>query len=110
MRGVCEKPRVKCGECSNQAFIPVTEKTIHDHFRGRHVIGVYPMLENEACWFLAVDFDKGQWRDDVAAFTATCKSRNVPFAVERSRSGDGAHVWFFFQSPIRACLARKMGC
>jgi superfamily II DNA or RNA helicase len=110
VRGVCEKPRVKCGGCSNQAFIPLTEKTIHDHFRGRHVIGVYPMLENETCWFLAVDFDKGQWRDDVAAFTATCKSRNVPFAVERSRSGDGAHVWFFFRSPIRAGLARKMGC
>jgi superfamily II DNA or RNA helicase len=110
VRGVCEKPRVKCGECSNQAFMPVTEKTIHDHFRGRHVIGVYPMLENENCWFLAVDFDKGQWRDDVAVFTATCKSRNVPFAVERSRSGDGAHVWFFFQSPVSAGLARKMGC
>jgi hypothetical protein len=49
VRGVCEKPRVKCGECPSQAFIPVTEKTIHDHFRGRHVIGVYPMLEDEAC-------------------------------------------------------------
>jgi hypothetical protein len=110
VRGVCEKPHVKCGECSNQAFIPVTEKIIHDHFRGRHVIGVYPMLENETCWFLAVDFDKGQWRDDVAAFVATCKSKNVPFAVERCRSGNGAHVWFFFQSPIPAGVARKMGC
>ena len=110
VRGVCEKPRVKCGECPNQAFIPVTEKTIHDHFRGRHVIGVYPMLEDETCSFLAVDFDKGRWRDDVAAFTATCRSKDVPFAVERSRSGDGAHVWFFFNSPIPAGVARKMGC
>lgn len=84
VRGVCEKPRVKCGECPNQAFIPVTEKTVHDHFRGRHVIGVYPMLEDETCPFLAVDFDKGGWRDDVAAFTATCRSKDVPFAVERS--------------------------
>ena len=71
VRGVCDKPRVKCGECPNQAFIPVTEKTIHDHFLGRPVIGVYPMLEDETCSFLAVDFDKGRWRDDVAAFTAT---------------------------------------
>ncbi|MCP4004636.1 MAG: DEAD/DEAH box helicase family protein [bacterium] len=110
VRGVCEKPRVKCGECSNQAFIPVTEKTIHEHFLGRPVIGVYPMLEDETCSFLAVDFDKGCWRDDVAAFTATCRSKDVPFAVERSRSGDGAHVWFFFSSPIPAGVARKMGC
>ncbi|MCP3997072.1 MAG: DEAD/DEAH box helicase family protein [bacterium] len=110
VRGVCEKPRVKCGECPNQAFIPVTEKTIHDHFLGRPAIGVYPMLEDETCSFLAVDFDKGNWRDDVAAFTATCRSKDVPFAVERSRSGDGAHVWFFFKSPIAAGLARKMGC
>ena len=110
VRGVCEKPRVKCGECPNQAFVPVTEKTIHDHVRGRHVIGVYPMLEDETCSFLAVDFDKGRWRDDVAAFTATCRSKKVSFAVERSRSGDGAHVWFFFNSPIPAGVARKMGC
>ena len=109
VRGVCEKPRVKCGECPNQAFIPVTERTIRDHFRGRHVIGVYPMLEDETCSFLAVDFDKGSWRDDVAAFTATCRSKDVPFAVERSRSGDGAHVWFFFSYPIPAGVARKMG-
>jgi superfamily II DNA or RNA helicase len=110
VRGVCEKPRVKCGECPNQAFIPVTEGTIRDHFQGRHVIGVYPMLEDETCSFLAVDFDKGGWRDDVAAFTATCRSKDVPLAVERSRSGDGAHVWFFFGSPIPAGVARKMGC
>ena len=99
VRGVCEKPRVKCGECPNQAFIPVTEKTIHDHFQGRHVIGVYPMLEDDTCWFLAVDFDKGQWRDDVTAFVEICRSKGVPFAVERSQSGNGAHVWFLFAAP-----------
>ena len=110
VRGVCEKPGVKCGECPNQAFIPFTEKTVHDHFRGRHTIGVYPILEDETCRFLAVDFDKGRWRDDVAAFVQTCRARGVPFAVERSRSGDGAHVWFFFESNIPAGVARRMGC
>ena len=109
-RGVCDKPRVKCGECPNRTFVPVTEKTILDHFQGRHVIGVYPMLEDETCWFLAVDFDKGQWRDDVAAFVETCRQKGVPSAVERSRSGNGAHVWLFFLSPVPASTARKMGC
>ncbi len=107
--GLCDKPKVKCGECPNQAFIPVTEKTIHDHLQGRHVIGVYPMLPDETCWFLAVDFDKGHWQADVSAFTDTCKAKGVPYAVERSRSGNGAHVWFFFATPVSASTARKMG-
>ena len=109
-RGLCDKKKVKCGECTNQAFIPVTEKSIHDHLKGRHVIGVYPMLQDETCWFLAVDFDKGEWQEDVRAFTTTCKDKGVPFAVERSRSGNGAHVWFFFTAPMSASIARKMGC
>ncbi len=108
--GLCDKPKVKCGECPNQAFIPVAEKTIRDHFQGRHVIGVYPMLPDETCWFLVVDFDKGQWQADVSAFTNTCKAKGVPCAVERSRSGNGAHVWFFFATPVSASTARKMGC
>jgi len=110
VHGLCDKRSVKCGECPNQAFIPVTEKTVNDHFHGRHVIGVYPMLEDETCWFLAADFDKEQWQDDVTAFVETCRSKDVPFAVERSRSGTGAHVWFFFIAPVSASTARKMGC
>lgn len=52
---------------------PVTDQVIVDHLQGRHVIGVYPLLEDETCWFLAVDFDGGSWRDDIAAFAETCK-------------------------------------
>ena len=110
VKGVCDKRNVKCGECPNQAFIPVTEKTIRNHLHGRHVMGVYPMLPDETCWFLAVDFDKGQWQDDVTSFVETCRCKGVPFAVERSRSGNGAHVWFFFAAPVPAATARKMGC
>ena len=58
------------------------------------------MLEDETCWFLAADFDKGEWQRDVAAFVETCKTKEIPFAVERSRSGGGAHVWFFFENPV----------
>ena len=80
------------------------------HLQGRHVMGVYPLLEDETCWFLAVDFDKSTWQDDVLAFVATCRQVGLPVAVERSRSGNGAHVWFFFGEPVPAVIARRMGC
>lgn len=108
--GVCGKPRIKCGECPNQAFIPVSARVIADHLQGRHVAGVYPLLEDETCRFLAVDFDKGGWREDVAAFVATCRKFDLPAAVERSSSGNGAHVWLFFSERVAAVAARKMGC
>jgi hypothetical protein len=107
---VCEKPRVKCGECPNQAFIPVTDQVILDHLRGRLLAGVYPLLEDDTCWFLAIDFDKGTWAQDVSALVATCHGMNLPVAVERSRSGNGAHVWFFFREPVAAKTARQFGC
>src|SRR5881409_4129398 len=110
IRGVCEKPRVKCGECPNQAFLPVEDQVILDHLQGRHVVGVYPLLTDETCWFLAADFDKTSWTDDVAAFAETCRANGLHAAVERSRSGNGAHVWLFFSAPVAASAARKMGC
>lgn len=110
VRGVCGLPAVKCGECANQAFLPWSEKVVLDHLRGRHVVGVYPLLNDETCWFLAADFDKTSWREDIAAFLETCRSVGAPVAVERSRSGNGAHAWFFFTAPISASVARKMGC
>ena len=110
VRGVCELPKIKCGECLNQAFVPVDDAAILAHLRGQHVMGVYPLLEDETCWFLAVDFDKKSWTEDVAAFVATCRDVGLPPLVERSRSGNGAHVWFFFSEPIPATAARKMGC
>jgi superfamily II DNA or RNA helicase len=110
VRGVCELPKVKCGECPNQSFLPVDDQPVLDHLRGRHVMGVYPLLEDETCWFLAVDFDKSSWQYDVSAFIETSRVMGVPVAVERSRSGNGAHAWFFFMAPVAASLARKMGC
>ena len=110
VRGVCEKPRVKCGECPNQAFVAVTDQVIIDHLRGRHTAGVYPLLEDETCWFLALDFDKADWETDIAVFGETCHQFGLTPAVERSRSGNGAHVWFFFSSAVSASAARKMGC
>ena len=107
--GICNLPRVKCGECPNQAFLPVSDRVVLGHLRGHHVMGVYPLLQDETCWFLAVDFDKAAWKDDVAAFVETCRSIGVPVALERSRSGNGAHAWFFFTAPVPASTARTMG-
>ena len=106
---LCGKPRVKCGACPNQAFLPVTDEVITGHLRGRHTIGVYPMLADGTCWFLAADFDKETWRQDVNTFLDVCRSRQVPAAIERSRSGNGGHVWIFFAEPVPASLARRLG-
>lgn len=109
-RALCGKPKVKCGECENRKFLPVTDKVIHDHLAGRHTIGVYPLLSDETCRFLAADFDKANWQDDISAFLETCSERGVSAALERSRSGEGGHVWIFFENPVSASSARKLGC
>ena len=108
-RGVCHKPRVRCGACPNQAFVPVTDKAVEGHLRGRHTLGVYPMLADDTCRFLAADFDKETWRRDAGAYLAACRAKGIPAALERSRSGNGAHVWFFFEEPVAASLARRLG-
>lgn len=109
-RGICEKPRVKCGQCPHQAFRSVTDQEVLDHLQGRQVMGVYPLLQDERCHLLAVDFDKEGWREDVLAFSDTCRAIGVPAAVERSRSGNGAHAWFFFEAAVPAIQARRLGC
>ncbi|MFA4947494.1 MAG: DEAD/DEAH box helicase family protein [Candidatus Krumholzibacteriia bacterium] len=102
--------RTTCGNCPSKAFIPVTDEQIAGHLRGTHVMGVYPLLTDETCWFLATDFDGESWQEDVAAFVETCTAHGVPVAIERSRSGNGAHAWFFFVAPAPAAAARRMGC
>jgi superfamily II DNA or RNA helicase len=109
-RPLCQKPKVKCGECPHQAFGLVTPQVIQDHLQGHHVIGVYPLMRSERCHLLAIDFDKGSWADDVGAFAETCRAVGLPAAVERSRSGNGAHAWFFFDEAIPAVVARRVGC
>ena len=115
VRGVCEKPRIKCADCPHRAFLPVTDHVIRWHLSGRDaagqdfVAGVYPMLADETCYFLAMDFDKDSWRDDVLAVLETCRHLQIPAALERSRSGNGGHVWLFFSEAVPATLARKLG-
>jgi superfamily II DNA or RNA helicase/very-short-patch-repair endonuclease len=114
-RGICEKPRIKCTDCLHQRFRTVTDETIRQHLSGRDrdgkvfVMGIYPMLLDETCFFLAIDFDRREWRDDARAYRDTCRRLNIPVAVERSRSGNGAHIWIFFAEAIPALIARKLG-
>lgn len=107
--GVCEKPRIKCGDCSNRLLIPMSDAVIYDHLAGKHVVGVYPLLEDDTCYFLAADFDEADWRDDARAFMQSCEELGVPAALEISRSGNGAHAWIFFASRVSARDARRLG-
>lgn len=90
-------------------FLPLTDDDVVAHLTGRRTIGVYPLLYDETCWFLAADFDKTGWQDDARSFLSVCIEWGVAAAIERSRSGRGGHVWIFFSEAIPAVLARKLG-
>src|SRR6266568_1106157 len=91
-------------------FLPLTDAVIEDHLLGKETIGVYALLTDETCWFLAADFDKTTWEYDSQAFLETCRELNVPAVLERSRSGKGGHIWIFFERALPATTARKLGC
>ena len=117
-RGICDKPRIKCGDCAHRSFLPLTDKVIASHLRGRRenrtgaghfVVGIYPLLSDETCRFLAIDFDDENWSADALAVIDTAAAKGVPAVLERSRSGQGGHVWIFFEEPIAAATARRLG-
>ena len=116
-RGTCpraESPKAKCSLCSKQAFLPLTDSAIVRHFKGtddrlRDVIGLYVLRDDSTTSVLVMDFDKDGWQDAVSAIRTVAKSRGLQASVERSRSGNGGHIWFFFERPISAKLARDFG-
>ena len=107
--GVCQKPAVKCGDCAHRQLLPVTDKVIFEHLAGKRTLGVYPLLTDDTCHFLAVDFDEAEWQTDAQAFVRSCRELGVPVALEISRSGQGAHAWIFFRSRVSAKDARRLG-
>ncbi|MDY0074187.1 MAG: hypothetical protein RBR77_16265 [Thauera sp.] len=107
--GICEKPRIKCGDCRQRQLLPLTDQVVFDHLAGHHVIGLYPLLSDDHCHLLAVDFDESDWRDDAQAFVQSCSELDIPVALEISRSGNGAHAWIFFSDRIAARDARRLG-
>ncbi len=106
---ICQRATIKCSECPNREFLPFDESAILKHLNGSLVAGIYPLLDGDVCYFLAVDFDKEGWQDNIIAFKQTCSENNVPVAIERSRSGNGAHVWIFFEDKLPAFSARRLG-
>lgn len=111
---ICDKRKYKCSACPNRNLMPLTDKDIFNHlsgkdYYGRDVVGIYPMLKDETCNFLCVDFDDDNYKNDANAFRKTCENYNIPVYIERSRSGNGAHIWIFFDKPTSALLARKLG-
>ena len=112
--GLCDKRTYKCADCPNRNLKPLDYDALFAHLAGkdeygRDVVGVYPMLTDDTCRFLAADFDEESYIDDVTAYREVCTEWNIPVSVERSRSGSGAHAWIFFEEPILASSARKLG-
>ena len=120
---VCPKRQqkgIKCHECPERAWLPFTEETAYRHLigqdeRGRSfVAGTYALLENSTCKFLVFDFDDHDgsschWKEEARQLREICRAQGIDTALERSRSGNGAHIWIFFNQPIPARIARKFG-
>ena len=109
VKGICNKPRIKCLDCDHRQFSELNDRIIYRHLAGQQVVGLYPLLPDNTCYLLAADFDKGSWQDEVKAMSRACTKYGVPHAVEISRSGKGAHLWIFFDDKVSANEARLLG-
>lgn len=106
VRGLCKKP---CSKCTNASYRPYSSEVVQQHLKGNTILGIYAIQPDDSCWFLAIDFDEASWVNDIKAVRTLCATLQIPCAVEKSRSGNGAHIWFFFSEAIPAATARQMG-
>jgi superfamily II DNA or RNA helicase len=97
------------GRRSPRDYLALTGEVVASHLRGHATVGIYPLLRGDTCSLLACDFDKGSWALDALAYLDACHRIGVPAVLERSRSGNGGHVWVFFDGHVAASEARAMG-
>jgi hypothetical protein len=109
VKGLCNKPKVKCQECHEKVFVPLDSSIARSYLEGRLIVGVYAILKDDSCKFLAVDFDDSDWMDDIFAFRDVAARMDIQVSVERSKSGNGGHAWIFFSEPVSARNARQLG-
>jgi superfamily II DNA or RNA helicase len=109
VQNICEKPKIKCSDCSNRAYKALDTQALFSHLSGKAIVGLYPLLPDNTCYFLAADFDKQGWQQSVKAMASACEFFELPYAIEISQSGNGAHLWIFFETAISATKARKIG-
>lgn len=117
-QGICDKKKYRCAMCPNRNFAPLTTQDMYRHLEGKDeyccdVVGLYAIMQDNSCTFLCADFDdkncKYGYKEDVLAYVGVCREWLIPYAIERSRSGNGAHVWIFFEAPLPASKARRLG-
>lgn len=106
---ICNKPKISCSDCNNQNFKVPDKNAIFEHLKGIKTIGIYPLLTDNTTYLLAADFDKTDWFESIIAFASSCETLKIPYILERSRSGNGGHIWIFFSHPVQASDARKLG-
>jgi len=114
VKDVCNRASSKCKNCAKRELLPISKEVIDSHLRnkdenGAGIVGIYPLLPDDTCLFLAIDFDAEKWQKDISTFRSTCVESSIPVAIERSRSGNGAHAWLFFEESVPAVSARKLG-
>jgi len=106
-KGICKKP---CRTCENADYIPLSDSLVLDHLKGKHILGIYPLLKDNTCNFVACDFDDHQGNkeplEDARAFYQTCQVQEIPSYTLRSKSGKGYHSYIFFEHPVEAWKAR----